>query len=150
ATFSSGSNTGGVDLLAAVNSCSWNAVSNDAWLTITSGASGTGNGRVNFSVAANPSTSSRTGTLTIAGLSFTALQTGTASAPAVGVSAASFVPNLGAAEAIIAIFGTELATATISATTVPLPTSLAGTTVKVRDRLGAERDAPLFFVSPGQ
>ncbi len=150
ATFSSGSNTGGVDLLAAVSSCSWNAVSNDAWLTITSGANGTGNGRVNFSVAANPGTAARTGTLTIAGLTFTILQTGATSAPAVGTSAASFVPNFGAAEAIIAIFGTDLATATISASTVPLPTSLAGTTVKVRDRLGAERDAPLFFVSAGQ
>jgi uncharacterized protein (TIGR03437 family) len=150
ATFSSGSNTGGVDLNAPLSQCAWNAVSNDAWLTITSGASGTGNGRVNFSVAANPGATSRTGTLTIAGLTFTVLQTGTASAPAVGVSAASFVPNFGAAEAIIAIFGTELATATVSATTVPLPTSLAGTTVKVRDHSGAERDAPLFFVSPGQ
>jgi len=27
---------------------------------------------------------------------------------------------------------------------------LAGTTVKVRDSLGVERNAPLFFVSPGQ
>ena len=32
-------------------------------------------------------------------------------------------------------------------TTIPLPTSLAGVRVKVRDSAGAEFDAPLFFVS---
>jgi len=31
-----------------------------------------------------------------------------------------------------------------------LPTQMAGVSVKVRDRFGAERLAPLFFVSPGQ
>jgi uncharacterized protein (TIGR03437 family) len=36
------------------------------------------------------------------------------------------------------------------ATTIPLPTTLAGTTAKVRDSAGAERAAPLFFVSPSQ
>jgi len=36
------------------------------------------------------------------------------------------------------------------ADTLPLPTTLAGTTVKVRDRAGEERLAPLFFVSPAQ
>jgi len=33
---------------------------------------------------------------------------------------------------------------------VPLPVSLAGTTVKVRDSVGTQRDAPLFFVSSNQ
>src|SRR5262249_48496942 len=32
----------------------------------------------------------------------------------------------------------------------PLPTTLSGTTVKVRDRNGVERLSPLFFVSPAQ
>jgi uncharacterized protein (TIGR03437 family) len=36
------------------------------------------------------------------------------------------------------------------ATTVPLPTTLAGTTVKIRDSAGTMRDAPLFFVAPQQ
>ena len=43
-----------------------------------------------------------------------------------------------------------LATVTLSATNTPLPVTLAGTRVVVRDSMGAERDAPLFFVSPGQ
>ncbi len=55
--------------------CAWTGVSNDtAWLTVTSGASGTGTGTVGFSAAANPNTSSRTGTLTIAGQTFTVSQ----------------------------------------------------------------------------
>jgi glucose/arabinose dehydrogenase len=57
--------------------CSWTATENDAWLAITAGRSGAGNGRVDFRVAANQgSTSTRTGTLTIAGRIFTVVQPG--------------------------------------------------------------------------
>ena len=55
-----------------------------------------------------------------------------------------------ASEAIAAAFGTGLATTTSAATTLPLPTQLAGTTVKIKDSAGIERLAPLFFVSPTQ
>jgi hypothetical protein len=50
--------------------CSWTSTSHDSWLTITSGASGSGNGTVRFNVAAN-SGKKRTGTLTVAGQTFT-------------------------------------------------------------------------------
>jgi hypothetical protein len=33
--------------------CTWTAVSQDPWITVTSGASGTGNGTVQFTVARN-------------------------------------------------------------------------------------------------
>jgi len=65
-------------------------------------------------------------------------------------SAASFREAPLASESIAASFGTGLATATQSATVLPLPTSLAGTTVNVRDSAGTERLAPLFFVSSSQ
>jgi uncharacterized protein (TIGR03437 family) len=65
------------------------------------------------------------------------------------VSAASYTADL-ASESIVSAFGVELATTTQSAATTPLPTSMAGTTVKVRDSSGTERAAPLFFVSPTQ
>lgn len=55
-----------------------------------------------------------------------------------------------AAESIVAVFGTDLATGTAAASALPLPTNLAGTTIKVRDSVGMERLAPLFFVSAGQ
>ncbi len=66
------------------------------------------------------------------------------------VSAASYSGASLAPEAIVAAFGSNLATATTAALTLPLPTMLAGTTVKARDGAGTERLAPLFFVSPTQ
>lgn len=69
--------------------------------------------------------------------------------PAAAVSAASYARPL-APESISAMFGTELATGVAVAQTVPLPTTLLGTTVTVRDSAGMDRPAPLFFVAPGQ
>ena len=54
--------------------CAWTAASNAAWITVVSGATGSGSGTTNFSVAANTVASSRTGTLTIAGATFTVTQ----------------------------------------------------------------------------
>ncbi len=65
--------TGSTTVTAAAG-CAWTAASNDSWITVTSGASGSGNGSVGFSVAANPNTSARPGTLTIAGQTFTVTQ----------------------------------------------------------------------------
>ncbi len=67
----------------------------------------------------------------------------------VNLSAASYTEHL-AADSIITAFGVNLATTTQVAVSSPLPTQLAGTSVKVRDALGVERLAPLFFVSPTQ
>jgi uncharacterized protein (TIGR03437 family) len=67
-----------------------------------------------------------------------------------GVNAASFSGGALGAESIAAAFGVGLATGTASATTLPLPTLLAGTRVALRDSAGMERLARLFFASPGQ
>lgn len=69
---------------------------------------------------------------------------------AVSVSAANYDRSSIAAEAIATAFGIGLATTTLSAVTQPLPTSLARTQVLVKDSAGAERLAPLFYVSPNQ
>lgn len=53
--------------------CAWTAVSNVSWIAITSGASGTGNGSVTYSVSANAA-DARSGTVTIAGKTFTVSQ----------------------------------------------------------------------------
>src|SRR5207248_2784308 len=50
--------------------CSWTAAANDPWLTIASGASGTGGATVSVAVAAN-SSAARSGTAAIAGQTFT-------------------------------------------------------------------------------
>jgi alpha-mannosidase len=66
------------------------------------------------------------------------------------VSAADYNTSPLARESIVAAFGTGLATGTGSASSTPLPTSLAGTTVSVRDSADTTRNAQLFFVSPTQ
>ncbi|HEX8503294.1 MAG TPA: M36 family metallopeptidase [Pyrinomonadaceae bacterium] len=57
--------------------CGWTAVSNSGFIAVTAGASGTGSGTVTYNVGANSGTTSRTGTLTIAGQTFTVTQAGT-------------------------------------------------------------------------
>ena len=66
------------------------------------------------------------------------------------VSSASYREGALAPDSIVSAFGTELASNAASAATLPLPETLGGATVKVRDSVGIERVAPLFFVSPGQ
>jgi uncharacterized protein (TIGR03437 family) len=66
------------------------------------------------------------------------------------VSAGSFSASSIATESIVAAFGSGLATTTSTATSLPLPTSLAGTKVVVRDGTGVERLSPLFFVASSQ
>lgn len=55
--------------------CPWTAVSNANWISITSGSNGAGSGTVGYSVAANGTSSSRSGSITIAGLTFNVTQT---------------------------------------------------------------------------
>ena len=72
-------------------------------------------------------------------------------APAIqAVSAASFTgPNV-APDSIATAFGEQLAPITLEADTSPLPASLAGFSVRIVDRNGAERTAPLYFIGPDQ
>ena len=71
------------------SNCSWSATSKSAFLTVTSGASGSCSGTVTYSVAAN-SGSARTGTIEIAGHNYTVSQSaGTGLATPSGFRAAS-------------------------------------------------------------
>ncbi len=63
-----------VSVTANSGTCPWTAASNSAWITITSGQSGTGSQPVTYSVAANPGLTPRTGTLTVAGSTHTVTQ----------------------------------------------------------------------------
>lgn len=77
-------------------------------------------------------------------------RSGAAPATVASVSAASFTGAELAGESIVSLFGANLAASTESASSTPLPTTLAGTSVRVRDSAGREQSAPLFFASPGQ
>jgi mannan endo-1,4-beta-mannosidase len=70
--------------------------------------------------------------------------------PLATVSAASYFGEIVATESIAAVFGVDLAPETLGATTLPLPTTLSGIRVSVKDALGIDRPAGLFFVSPTQ
>ena len=74
-TFGPSRNTASVQVKAASN-CQWSTASNTEWIHVTSGGSGSGNGSVGYTVAANTSTRARTGTLTVAGWTFTVTQAG--------------------------------------------------------------------------
>ena len=128
------------------NGCAWAAESKDEWITIKSGGGGSGSGNVTFTVAKNAEGAARTGALSVAGLKVTIAQ----SSPVTCVSAASFAGTSLASESIVSAFGQGLAKTTEVAKTLPLPTTLAGTRVSLRDSAGQERFAPLFFISPGQ
>jgi C1A family cysteine protease len=75
-SFPAESGTGNVSV-ATQSGCAWTAVSNHpGWITVTGGSSGTGSGTVSYSVSANTSASPRSGTMTIAGHTFTVTQAG--------------------------------------------------------------------------
>ncbi len=57
--------------------CSWTASSNAAWVIVTSGSSGTGNGTVNYSVATNTGSDQRSAAITVAGRTLVITQAGT-------------------------------------------------------------------------
>jgi hypothetical protein len=53
--------------VGAPSGCAWTATETASWITITGGASGSGNGTVAFTVASNSATSARSATMTIGG-----------------------------------------------------------------------------------
>ena len=135
---------GGVVTVTAPAGCAWTASSKADWITFNPNSGGSGNGAAGFSVASG--STPRQAVVTIAGQPFTVAQ----AEKVASVSSASF-RRLGlAGEAIASAFGLSLSTTTQIAASVPLPTSLAGATVKVRDAAGTELFAPLFFASPNQ
>jgi uncharacterized protein (TIGR03437 family) len=71
----SGGNITGLIMITTGAGCKWNSVSNTSWITIVSGAAATGpQGAVSYKVDPNTSTTSRQGTMTIAGQTVTVLQ----------------------------------------------------------------------------
>jgi hypothetical protein len=64
---------GRVHVALGTMGCSWTATSNASWITITAGSSSPSSGDVNYTVAPNTGTT-RTGTMTIAGQTFTVTQ----------------------------------------------------------------------------
>lgn len=85
--------------------CNWSATSDASWITVTAGASGSGPGTVTYSLAANPATDVRNGTLTVGGQTHNVRQAGRAPVTC------SYQLSSGEAE-----FGKDTATGTFSVT----------------------------------
>jgi hypothetical protein len=64
----------GTSAVTTAAGCAWTASSNNIWISVTAGTSGSGSGTVSFTVSANTLATPRTGTLTIAGSTFTITQ----------------------------------------------------------------------------
>ena len=73
-SFDATGGTGNVSVNAS-SGCAWSATSSASWITVTSGASGTGTGAVVFQVSANTTGQARTASLAIGGQTFTVNQT---------------------------------------------------------------------------
>lgn len=130
------------------NGCHWHAMSEVNWLTLANGTGGIGSGSLIVTAISNPNASVRSGRVYMAGQFFTFTQLG--NNPVASVSAASFEGARLAPGSIIASFGLGMATTTLVAETIPLPTELMGTQVVIKDSANAVHKAGLFFISPGQ
>jgi hypothetical protein len=100
-SFTPAAGSGSVGVTATAG-CSWTAVSNASFITITSAPGGTGNGTLSFSVAANSGTSPRSGTITVAGQTFTASQ-GANIASSVLLSASTYGVNESARKVLVGV-----------------------------------------------
>ena len=64
----------GTFAVSAGDQCQWSAVSTTAWIAVTSGSTGTGNGDVGYSIERNSELTGRTGTITVGSRTFTITQ----------------------------------------------------------------------------
>jgi hypothetical protein len=62
--------------VSTAGGCTWTATSNVPWIVVTGGATGSGDGTVQFTVEANGTGAARSGTITIGGQTFTVSQAG--------------------------------------------------------------------------
>ena len=120
-----------VAVTSSSSTATWTAASNASWIAITTGAANKGSGTVAYTVAANSATASRTGTLTIAGLTFTVTQAGAAPAAAcsysLGTATNAPIAN-GSSLTFPVSAGTGCAwTATSNASWLPIASGASGT-----------------------
>src|SRR3954468_8353668 len=118
--------TGSVGVTVAAG-CTWAATSNASWITITSGASGVGNGTVNYSVSANTGTTPRTGTLTVAGNTFTITQAGAPCTFTIAPTSSNLTSSVATTGTVTVTAGTGCSwTATSGATWITISAGASG------------------------
>jgi len=109
------------------NGCGWTATSNAGWITVTTGATGSGNGTMNYSVAANATTSIRSGTLTVAGQTITVTQNPAPCSYTVAPTTQSMAAGAGTASATVTTTAGCTWTTVSNATWITVTTGATGT-----------------------
>jgi hypothetical protein len=127
-TFDAAGALGGVDMRAPAG-CAWTAVSDASWLTFTSGSAGTGDGAINFAVAANPGPGQRVGRITAQGQIFTVTQNGLSCVFTVTPSQTAFPEAGGSGTLAIATSASCGWTAVPNVPWITLPGSESGTRI---------------------
>ena len=130
-----GTGAGSVNVTAEAG-CQWSASSNADWFRVTSGASGSGNGKVTYALDGNQSTAARTGTLTIAGKTFSVIQDGTVAPVITGVQPSRVIAG-GQAFDLLVLGSNFLSGASVLWNGQPRWTSYIGST-QLRARIQAE------------
>jgi hypothetical protein len=108
--------------------CSWLATSESSFLNVTSGSSGTGSGTVGYSVAFNPATVTRTGTITIANQAFTVTQDPSPCSFVLGGGPSAAIP-VGGATAQVQVTTDARCSWTASTDGSPFVSLISGTSV---------------------
>ncbi len=108
-----------------------------------------GDGKPDLAIAYSPAEAPALGAVTVLANHLNFL---TAPPAMTNTSAAGFTPGAIAPDSIVAAFGGNLTTGTASPAgdAATLPTTLANTTVTIKDSKGTIQQAPLYFVSPTQ
>lgn len=152
-TVAAGGGTGAVRLTASDANCSWTATRNNDWINVTSGSSGAGSATINYSVDSNPSSLSRSGSITIAGLTFTVNQNPGGVTPTITpggiVNAASNRAGTIARGSFFTIYGSNIGPATWTQASYPIPETMGNIVVNVK-KGGVTKHAFLHFVSSTQ
>jgi hypothetical protein len=99
-TFDAAGGNGDITVTAEPG-CDWTATKTGDWITVTSGASGTGSGVVAYTVAANPDTSPRFGSLTIKDQVHTITQDGASCSYSLFPETRTFPPTAGSGSVTI-------------------------------------------------
>lgn len=112
--------------------CPWTATSSDSWITLTGQTSGMGTKGISYSVAANNNTNSRTGSINVAGRTFTISQNGSVSTCTYSLSPRTYTfPSGGGTDSFNVVCSTGCpwsATSPDAWITLTGPTSGSGTT----------------------
>ncbi len=101
-TQDSGFATGAVAVTAR-EGCDWSVINTNDWITILSGAGGSGSGQVMYSIAANSAFVARSGNILVAGQPFTIVQQGVPIPCAYSISPATRTQDSGSATGAVAV-----------------------------------------------